>query len=933
MTGRAEVEGAESRGTRPQVIHLVPHTHWDREWYLPFQTFRLRLVSLIDGLLEEMEADPRVRFTLDGQTATVDDYLELRPEAADRVTRLVADGRLAIGPWAILMDEYLVSGETIVRNLEAGIRRAAELGGVMRVGYLPDMFGHVAQMPQILTRAGIGDAVVWRGVPHAIDRHSFTWRSPNGSAVRCEYLYRGYGNARDIFDLPDRIEQKLDRYVGEMRPWFGDDEILAMYGEDHSIPRPGYAAMVADFDAGQDRFDVRIETLAEYITKTRGDCLPELSWQGELRSGARANVLMGVASHRIDVKQAAGRAERWLERRAEPLIALHGGAWPERELALAWRAVIEDSAHDSICACSAEETVDQVLARYATAEQVARGLVDATMRSIARSLPVSGWVVWNPSPSQRTDLVQLEAPADHPVTFALADGSVVPVQELDVKAAVVDDRPIAAADVVRYLKDRMHARELYTYLVDGFRIEPGAGPSGRDLFVLDVSRIPDPPILDIDALIDELRGVAAAAEAASPGIVWQLRVIASAQRRLLVRVVAPPLGWTTLVGSRDGSDAVPGVEPATGHVVVGPRRLANGLTSVEVAADGTLTIDGAGVRLAGVGRIVDGGDAGDSYNYAPPEHDATVDLPTAVGISMVEGGPLRGVLEVVRAYAWPRGLSPDLRRRTLASVETVVRTMVELRMGEPFVRLEVAFENGARDHRVRFHVPLPAPTDRSWSEGQYAIIERGLTMEGGHGEHPLPTFPAHGLAAAEGAAVLLEHLTEYELVDGSELALTLLRSTGLISRDMHPWRAEPAGPVIEAPGGQGVGPRRVPFALMPHRGAPDADVLRALEAYRHGFLVARGTGNGNAPLRSAAGLWIEGDGVVMSAVRRRGDDLELRVVNETRDARAAVIRGPFARAWAASLVGDPGTELPVEGGMIKLALGPWEIATTLLRRG
>jgi len=170
----------------PAVIHLVPHTHWDREWYEPFQVFRMRLVELIDELLDSMEADDRLAFTLDGQVATVDDYLEVRPEGRPRIERLIAEGRLAIGPWQILMDEFLVSGETMIRNLEIGWHAAETLGAAMPVGYLPDMFGHVAQMPQILRRAGIRHAVVWRGVPAAIDRHAFTWRAPDGSSVRTE---------------------------------------------------------------------------------------------------------------------------------------------------------------------------------------------------------------------------------------------------------------------------------------------------------------------------------------------------------------------------------------------------------------------------------------------------------------------------------------------------------------------------------------------------------------------------------------------------------------------------------------------------------------------------------------------------------------------------------------------------------------------------
>ncbi len=150
----------------PVRVAIVPHTHWDREWYSPFQTFRLRLVRLLDALLPMLESDLSYsRFLLDGQTAVLDDYLAVRPEAGAALSRLASSGRLSIGPWMVLMDEFMVSGETMVRDLQFGIARGSELGGVMDVGYLPDMFGHVAQMPQLLRLAGFEHAVVWRGVP------------------------------------------------------------------------------------------------------------------------------------------------------------------------------------------------------------------------------------------------------------------------------------------------------------------------------------------------------------------------------------------------------------------------------------------------------------------------------------------------------------------------------------------------------------------------------------------------------------------------------------------------------------------------------------------------------------------------------------------------------------------------------------------------
>src|SRR5687767_6243762 len=163
-----------------RAVHIVPHTHWDREWYSPFQTFRLRLVDLLDGFLPQLEEDlSYARFLLDGQMAVVEDYLEVRPEAAAVLKRLAAAGRLAMGPWYTLPDEFLVSGETHVRNVQRGLRVATRFGGAMDVGYLPDMFGHVGQMPQLLRLFGFEHAVVWRGVPSAIDRSGFWWVAPD----------------------------------------------------------------------------------------------------------------------------------------------------------------------------------------------------------------------------------------------------------------------------------------------------------------------------------------------------------------------------------------------------------------------------------------------------------------------------------------------------------------------------------------------------------------------------------------------------------------------------------------------------------------------------------------------------------------------------------------------------------------------------------
>jgi mannosylglycerate hydrolase len=775
---------------RPSVV-LVPHTHWDREWYLPFQSFRLSLVKLVDKVLDMLEADPCFVFTLDGQLQTVDDYLEVRPEAEPRIRALVEEGRLAVGPWQTLMDEFLVSGEAIVRNLERGLERGDELGGAMRIGYLPDMFGHVAQMPQILRQAGIEQAVVWRGVPKAIDRHAFFWQSPDGSEVRAEYLPKGYGNASHVFADPERLADEVEALHEALRPFFEGDPLLAMYGNDHTEPDTGVMELV---ETVRDRVAIELKTLPGYLDGSDGAGLTR--WVGELRSGARANLLMGVTSARIDLKAACARAERSLERYAEPLQALHGAVWPERMLELAWSRVLENSAHDSICGCSTDEVSAQVLVRYAEAEQIAHGLATEAMEELARGVDRGSVAVVNPSPHARAGLVELEVP--------------VPADWAEVGLELPDGR-IAATQV--------------------------------------------------------------------------------AGEQLAAMVPAPPLGWTSI-------RPVPAAGTIEGAVRAHERGLTNGLLELEVGGDGTLDLRGGGRELHGAGRLVEGRDVGDSYNYAPPHDDMLVDQPEEVRAEVVSAGPVRGEVDVVRAYRWQ-----DER------VE--VATRIELRAGEPFCRVRVSFENRCSNHRLRFHIPLAERAKVSAAEGQFAVVDRGLEAEGGHGEVPLATYPARGFVAAGGVAVLLDHVLEYELVDGLELALTLLRSIGFISRADNPYRTVNAGPEVPLPAGQCRGPWSIGFALMPLAGSwHESGVLTEMERYQHPLLAAPGSGErSGAP--EQAGLELRGEGVVLSALRRRGGLLEARVVCMRPEPCQAIL----ARK---------GVEISAE-------LRPWEIKTVALR--
>ncbi|MEW9555210.1 glycoside hydrolase family 38 C-terminal domain-containing protein [Nonomuraea sp. NPDC050783] len=906
----------------PEIV-VVPHTHWDREWYEPFQRFRLRLVALLDEVLDTMEREPAYHFTLDGQLACVDDYLEVRPENRDRIAALVESGRLAIGPWQILLDEFLCSGENIVRNLELGMDRAEKLGGAMPVGYLPDMFGHTAQMPQILRKAGLLHACVYRGVPSAVTTDAFAWVAPDGTAIRTQYLPAGgYGNGAHLFYDPAGLAERAAAFVATMRRWHGPEgSLLAMYGTDHSAPVRGLPGMVAAIGA-------RMDTLSGYISAYSGDVagLPRVT--GELRSHARANILPGVISVRPHLKQAMGRAERMVERYAEPLAALWGGEWPGRFLDMAWWRLVDASGHDSVTGCGVDETAQQVAARIAEAEHLGQAVRDMVTARLAAAVPSDGVLVVNPTPAARAAVVLLDVAGDDPLVDPT--GAPVPLQPLEHAPTLLLDEEMDPAVALTFI----HGTELYGQHIAAWSVEDGT-------LTFTVAREPS-TAFDVADLRGALDGVT------------RVRIVAEPRRTVAALVQAPPLGHTSLrprphdqvftaPGSQDAARHDPACWLASDTAALPVRGdtevLDNGLLRVTIAGDGTLSLLGAdGTSVTGAGRLVDGGDVGDTYNYAPPAHDLLVADPVTVETELVCSGPLVAAVDVHRTYLWPAAAdgSPDAPElpapsRAARTEEIRVSTRVELRAGEPYVRLALQFDNRCADHRVRLHVPLPGPATESYAEGQFAVVTRGLSAEPGCGETPLPTFPASSWVAAGGVAALLEHVTEYELTAEGDLALTLLRSVGYLSRNRNALRPEPAGPQLPTPAAQSRGLRTVSLALMPC--ASWREAVPAAETFRHDLVTVAGAGEPFLPLPPAApGLSVTGDGVAMTSLRVRDDWHELRVVALTPDAAEAVVSGGLAEARHADLRGRPGAPLPVTDGSARLPLRPWEIATIQFRK-
>ena len=379
-------------------VTLVPHTHWDREWYEPFDVFVERLVPMMDTLLD-LAAEGFPHFHLDGQTAMIDDYLDRRPDRAEELAARVREGKLSAGPWVTQMDEFLVSGESHVRNLRMGLERARELGAQPTVGYLPDQFGHIGQMPRILRDEGIEWALVWRGVPRAIDRTTFRWRSTDGAAeVLCEYLPFGYSSGARLMQAeePQELARQIDQEIERTRAFLVDDRLLIMVGYDHAGPDPTLPERLERAAPFLPGIEAKVGSIQDHLG---GRTLPDLPvWSGELRSSARAHLLPNVISSRVSQKLERGRVETLLEREAGPIAATIPGADPD--LRRAWRLLLLNGAHDSACGCSHDRVAADVDARFAEARAIAEDLIrrgDGSAR--ARMDPAAGSV------SPRRDLV------------------------------------------------------------------------------------------------------------------------------------------------------------------------------------------------------------------------------------------------------------------------------------------------------------------------------------------------------------------------------------------------------------------------------------------------------------------------------------------------------------------------------------------------
>jgi mannosylglycerate hydrolase len=914
---------------KPVRAILVSHTHWDRAWYEPFQVFRIRLVRLIDRLLDLLDRDPEFRcFMLDGQMLLLEDYLEIRPGRRADLQRLVGEGRLLVGPWYVLADEYLVSPEALIRNLLLGERLAEELAGsappgpgFMREGYVPDAFGHIGQLPQILRGFGIGSAIFSRGAGDEGEElgNEFWWEAPDGSRVLAIHLRSFYFNAANLgypmyggdpgamaFDMDlalDRLRQAVDRLAPHARA----GAVLLLNGIDHSEADPNVPHIIAR--ANEAFGDVQIEqgTLSDYVAHVRavaGDALA--SFQGEFNRSRYAFGLQGVYSSRMALQQANERAQTLLESYAEPLSTWAwtlGKPYPASFLALAWRKLLQNHPHDDICGCSVDDVHRENMVRFAEAGQIGATLARDAFRSIMRQIdrrdqPGVPFVLFNPTAWSRTATVELD------LQFEAGDATAGSFHLVDASGQVVPAQRLA------------HARQFETEV--------------------------------------------------------NLRRYLQTVRAAVSIQDLPPCGYRVYF-ARPGSP--PGPTDLEHPVQVFENGMENRHLRVEIGAGGTLAVldRQTGRWFRNLGYFLDQADAGDTYDYAPcPDPMPVCSRDQGASVRLVHAGPLQATYEISLDLVLPASLTADRQRRSPEQVPCPIRTLLTLHHDGRWLDLRTTVDNRALDHRLRVCFPTGIQASVAHADGHFDVLARPIELPPGEGwdQPPVPTRHQRYFVdlsnGGVGLAILNRGLPEYEVLrdrSGGEevgsIAVTLLRCVGYLSRgdgDM-PTRPALAGPPLEVPGAQCLGTHTFEYAIAPHSG-DWRSIYRDAYSYRAPVYVRRGTEQeGYLPTAEEKAAWgdtwqkplelggelppeasflaVQPEMVALSAVKRaeRGDHLIVRLYNpssEPLDARLRTL-APIRNAWLVNLNEEVVGALPVRQGQnLALAIAGKEVKTIAL---
>ena len=872
------------------IFHLIAHTHWDREWYLPRAAFHSRLVPMLDDLIERLQADAGFRsFLLDGQTVLLEDYLRARPERETDIKALVKTGRLQVGPWYVLADELIPSGESLVRNLLLGAADAERLGGRLDVLYSPDAFGHPAVWPALAREFGIKHGVLWRGLggEPGQERDLYRWKGADGRDVLVWHLPpAGYEVGAALPADADRLPAAWHRVRAALVDRAAGKHIPVFVGADHHAAHPQLVRLrdlLLELEPANAFRISRLDEFFQAAAEAGGAAAAPLA--GELRWSYRYTwTLQGVHGTRAPQKRRHGDAELALERVAEPLAALarrYGGLDRRPLLDVSWRTLVRAQFHDTIAGCTSDAVAQAGERRVAdvrsAAGEIARGalhdLVGHDPDAARERGPIEpALVLWNPGARPRAGIVVAD------VTFFRRDVLVGPAGDREPRAARGYEPFALKSRDGRVLPVQVLARRTTTERLEAARHYP-------DEDEVDQARIAfrSPAVLGL--------GLGA----------------------LTLAPVAPL--------------------PRGEGVQVRGRSLENRFVEVALESSGALTLvdQRSGERYAGLLRLEDAGDAGDTYTYCPPVRDRVTRSRGPITVRRLAAGPLVAALEA----RWP-----VLR-------DIAARLVVQLYADSPLVRCTLEIENRATHHRLRARLPLGARLAEvsAVAGAAFGAAVRPAVI-GDPADYPIETpvrtAPAHRFVAAargaRGLALLAPAFFEYEWTPQGDLVVTLLRCVGDLSRGDLPTRRGHAAWPTPTPEAQCLGSTRMTWALAPVSAAEIERGDAVAHLWEDAFLPLQSwwLRDAGTLTPAPADVTLEGTGLVLSAVKpaQAGSPMVLRCYNASGRKAAGAWRFGDGVKSAHRVRADERESVALvleqRGNVVRFVAEPHEIVTILV---
>lgn len=918
------------------TVHIISHSHWDREWYMAFEQHRIKLIELIDEAMELFEKDENYRsFHLDGQTIVLDDYLEIKPQNREKVLKYVKEGRFVVGPWYILQDEFLTSGEANVRNLLTGAKEAEEYGKDCKIGYFPDAFGNAGQMPQLLKQAGMEAVVFGRGVkPIGFDNEvleegeyesafsEMYWKAPDGSSLTGILFANWYNNGAEIPVDEAQAKAYWDERLEKAKKYAGTSQLLFMNGCDHQPVQRDLSAAIEtarrlypDVEFIHSDFPAYVKA----VQKEMGDKITSVTGEltGQMTDGLYT--LVNTCSNRVDLKIRNRECETALEKQAEPMAVLawlHGREYPKELLHYAWKTLMQNHPHDSICNCSVDSVNKEMAIRFDKSVQVADALALESRAYVARKLAEScfaevgdtkrPFVVFNGAGWEKTQVISVVLDWTRDWQRGLTAGY-ESMKALELPKLVLKDMQ---GNIVPAQIEDMGPMYGYTLPNDRFR-----------------------------------------------------RPYMARQVKVTFEATVPALGHACWV-----LEATQACDEQSASLVTAPNTLENENIKVVIAEDGsyTLTDKANGVSYPQIGWFEECGDVGDEYIFVQTKNTKKITTKgVQAQVELTEDTPLRAAFTITHRIQVPksgdarleheRACIYDYYNRTSGRSEELVtltlKTTLALEKHGKGLLAETTIENTAKDHRVRVVFPTGLQTEHHYADSVFEVVKRpnhhSQAWQNPSGCEHQQNFVA---MCDEKAGLLAANfgLYEYEVLpeENNAIAVTLLRGTG----EMGDWG------VFPTPDAQLIGTYTMRYTLVPFA----AD--KRAEAYKEGYLFQSDLTASQMPCgccdsvppcekpetpqrcvraydeqlkTSASYLKWQGEGLAFTGFKQAeaGTDIMARFVNVTeKPVTLRLERMPwFEEVYNSNILEKRGEALELsEGGYYEKVIAPFEIVTLAL---